>query len=90
LSDIVRTPNLSQISLTTEAMIKKEQLREDIDTFSNKFDVSKFDSAVAASKDLIKGGVPPSEINLDFDLIPAIKSGFKTFPELAQHEFVAD
>jgi hypothetical protein len=51
-------------------------------------DVKKYDSALKSYQELVKGGVPAKEMNLDIDFTPAIKDGFKSFPELAQHTFV--
>jgi hypothetical protein len=80
----------TDIKLTTEAMVKKEQLREDMETFQKNLEVSKYDDAVKLQKELVKGGVPATELNLSVDLTPAITNGFKSFPEIAQQSFVLD
>ena len=56
--------------------------------FSKTLSLEQLHSAVDMYKDLKKGGIPANSLNVNIDLVKPMRAGFKTFPEIADNEFV--
>lgn len=76
------------MQLTSAAAAKMSEMKDAFAIFSKTLDLAQLSSAVDIRTDLKKGGIPANTLDVSIDLIEPMRAGFKTFPEIADNEFV--
>lgn len=76
------------MQVTSAAAAKISQMKENFNVFSKTLDLAQLKTAIDIRKDLEHGGIPANNLDISIDLIEEMRAGFKTFPEIANNEFV--
>lgn len=85
---VVHTATQSAVQVTSAAAAKMSSMKDAFATFSKTLNLAELTSAVDIRMELKKGGIPANNLDVNIDLIEPMRAGFKTFPEIADNEFV--